>query len=109
MLVFATGKTTLLRDVARLMSLPVSQGGLGMSVVVVDTSNEIAGETYTRGAGKVGKDNVERRSIKPGLDPKRVVYKPTRPIVVTLSHYMVRCRMKHSGKLVGTWQQQPTQ
>lgn len=37
------GKTTLLRDIARLMSVPRSQGGLGMSVVVVDTSNEIAG------------------------------------------------------------------
>lgn len=36
-------KTTLLRDVARLMSSPHSKGGLGMSVVVVDTSNEIAG------------------------------------------------------------------
>jgi stage III sporulation protein SpoIIIAA len=36
-------QTTLLRDVARLMSLPVSRGGLGMSVVIVDTSNEIAG------------------------------------------------------------------
>ncbi len=39
-----TGKTTLLRDVARLMSLPESEGGLGMSVVIVDTCNKIAGE-----------------------------------------------------------------
>lgn len=36
-------KTTLLRDVARFMSSPHCKGGLGMSVVVVDTSNEIAG------------------------------------------------------------------
>lgn len=37
------GKTTLLRDIARILSLPVSEGGLGLAVVVVDTSNEIAG------------------------------------------------------------------
>jgi stage III sporulation protein SpoIIIAA len=37
------GKTTLLRDIARLMSLPPQQGGLGLAVVIVDTSNEIAG------------------------------------------------------------------
>lgn len=37
------GKTTLLRDVARLMSNPVEAGGLGMAVIIVDTSNEIAG------------------------------------------------------------------
>lgn len=42
---FPAGKTTLLRDVARLMSIPEDQGGLGMSVVIIDTSNEIAGET----------------------------------------------------------------
>lgn len=41
-------KTTLLRDVARLMSSPHSKGGLGMSVVVVDTSNEIAGGLVVR-------------------------------------------------------------
>ncbi len=39
------GKTTLLRDIARLMSLPASQGGFGLAVVIVDTSNEIAGKT----------------------------------------------------------------
>lgn len=38
-----TGKTTLLRDIARLMSLPPSEGGLGLAVIIVDTSNEIAG------------------------------------------------------------------
>jgi stage III sporulation protein SpoIIIAA len=38
-----TGKTTLLRDIARLMSLPPQQGGLGLAVIIVDTSNEIAG------------------------------------------------------------------
>ena len=37
------GKTTLLRDIARLMSLTPERGGLGLSVVIVDTSNEIAG------------------------------------------------------------------
>lgn len=37
------GKTTLLRDIARLMSLTPARGGLGLSVVIVDTSNEIAG------------------------------------------------------------------
>jgi stage III sporulation protein SpoIIIAA len=39
-----TGKTTLLRDIARLMSLPPEQGGLGLAVIIVDTSNEIAGD-----------------------------------------------------------------
>ena len=38
------GKTTLLRDVARLLSEDPEQGGLGLRVVVVDTSNEIAGD-----------------------------------------------------------------
>eukprot|EP00878_Enallax_costatus_P005606 GHUV01005879.1.p1 GENE.GHUV01005879.1~~GHUV01005879.1.p1 ORF type:complete len:850 (+),score=282.70 GHUV01005879.1:452-3001(+) len=38
------GKTTLLRDIARLMSLPPEQGGLGLMVIIVDTSNEIAGD-----------------------------------------------------------------
>jgi hypothetical protein len=38
-----TGKTTLLRDIARLMSLPPAEGGLGLAVIIVDTSNEIAG------------------------------------------------------------------
>lgn len=38
------GKTTLLRDIARLLSLPAHQGGLGRSVIIVDTSNEIAGK-----------------------------------------------------------------
>jgi hypothetical protein len=47
-------KTTLLRDVARLMSSPHSKGGLGMSVVVVDTSNEIAGRVESQGPGTVG-------------------------------------------------------
>jgi stage III sporulation protein SpoIIIAA len=49
------GKTTLLRDVARLMSLPESQGGLGMSVVIVDTSNDIAGEDASLGVDGVCK------------------------------------------------------
>lgn len=44
MFVLCDVQTTLLRDVARLMSLPPDQGGLGMSVVIVDTSNEIAGK-----------------------------------------------------------------
>jgi stage III sporulation protein SpoIIIAA len=44
-----TGKTTLLRDIARLMSLPPQQGGLGLAVIIVDTSNEIAGVPATRG------------------------------------------------------------
>ncbi|WIA12322.1 hypothetical protein OEZ85_012377 [Tetradesmus obliquus] len=39
-----SGKTTLLRDIARLMSLPPSEGGLGLAVIIVDTSNEIAGD-----------------------------------------------------------------
>ena len=38
------GKTTLLRDVARLLSDPQEKGGLGLKVVVVDTSNEIGGD-----------------------------------------------------------------
>jgi stage III sporulation protein SpoIIIAA len=38
-----TGKTTLLRDIARIMSTPPQQGGLGLAVLIVDTSNEIAG------------------------------------------------------------------
>jgi stage III sporulation protein SpoIIIAA len=38
------GKTTLLRDVARLLSEDPEEGGLGLRVVVVDTSNEIAGD-----------------------------------------------------------------
>jgi stage III sporulation protein SpoIIIAA len=42
-----TGKTTLLRDIARLMSLPPQQGGLGLAVIIVDTSNEIAGTANT--------------------------------------------------------------
>lgn len=37
-------QTTLLRDIARIMSTPPEQGGLGLSVLIVDTSNEIAGE-----------------------------------------------------------------
>jgi energy-coupling factor transporter ATP-binding protein EcfA2 len=40
-----TGKTTLLREIARLMSTPPEQGGLGLSVLIVDTSNEIAGNS----------------------------------------------------------------
>jgi stage III sporulation protein SpoIIIAA len=40
-----TGKTTLLRDIARIMSTPPEQRGLGLAVLIVDTSNEIAG-TY---------------------------------------------------------------
>jgi stage III sporulation protein SpoIIIAA len=39
-----TGKTTLLRDIARIMSTPPEQGGLGLAVIIVDTSNEIAGD-----------------------------------------------------------------
>jgi hypothetical protein len=39
-----TGKTTLLRDIARLLSTSTAEGGLGLRVVVVDTSNEIAGD-----------------------------------------------------------------
>jgi hypothetical protein len=39
-----TGKTTLLRDIARLLSTSAAEGGLGLRVVVVDTSNEIAGD-----------------------------------------------------------------
>jgi len=38
------GKTTLLRDIARLMSVPSEEGGLGLRVVVIDTSNEISGD-----------------------------------------------------------------
>jgi stage III sporulation protein SpoIIIAA len=38
------GKTVLLRDLARLLSLAPDQGGLGLSVLIVDTSNEIAGD-----------------------------------------------------------------
>lgn len=38
-------KTTALRDIARCLSLPPEQGGLGLAVLIVDTSNEIAGET----------------------------------------------------------------
>jgi stage III sporulation protein SpoIIIAA len=38
------GKTTLLRDIARTMSDPESEGGLGLNVMVIDTSNEIAGD-----------------------------------------------------------------
>jgi stage III sporulation protein SpoIIIAA len=38
------GKTTLRRDVARVLSLDAEEGGLGLKVVVVDTSNEIAGD-----------------------------------------------------------------
>jgi stage III sporulation protein SpoIIIAA len=37
------GKASLLRDVARLMSNPTSQGGLGLSVLIVDTNSELAG------------------------------------------------------------------
>lgn len=37
------GKTTLLRNIAYLLSMPSAAGGLGVSVVIVDTSNEIAG------------------------------------------------------------------
>jgi stage III sporulation protein SpoIIIAA len=57
-LVFPAGKTTLLRDVARLMSKPENQGGLGMAVVIVDTSNETAGESAASG--------VERHSPSEG-------------------------------------------
>jgi hypothetical protein len=37
------GKRTLLRDIARLMSLPASDGGLGLSVVVIDTDGQLTG------------------------------------------------------------------
>jgi stage III sporulation protein SpoIIIAA len=37
------GKTTLLRDIARVMSLPEEQGGMGLAVLVVDTYCDIAG------------------------------------------------------------------
>jgi energy-coupling factor transporter ATP-binding protein EcfA2 len=40
------GKTTLLRDIARLMSASEEQGGLGLAVVVVDTYCDIAGEHH---------------------------------------------------------------
>jgi hypothetical protein len=38
------GKTTLLRDIARVMSLPEEQGGMGLAVLVVDTYCDIAGD-----------------------------------------------------------------
>jgi hypothetical protein len=37
------GKRTLLRDIARLMSLPASDGGLGLSVVLIDTDGQLTG------------------------------------------------------------------
>jgi SpoVK/Ycf46/Vps4 family AAA+-type ATPase len=37
------GKRTLLRDVARLMSLPASEGGLGLSVVLLDADGQLTG------------------------------------------------------------------
>jgi hypothetical protein len=37
------GKRTLLRDIARLMSLPIDQGGLGLSVMVIDSHGELTG------------------------------------------------------------------
>lgn len=45
------GKTTLLRDIARIMSTPPDQGGLGLAVLVVDTSNEICGEHFEAQCG----------------------------------------------------------
>jgi hypothetical protein len=42
------GKRTLLRDIARLMSLPASEGGLGLAVVVIDTYNQLSGESWCR-------------------------------------------------------------
>ncbi len=39
------GKTTLLRDAARLLSGERGKGGLGLSTVVVDTHNEVAGDS----------------------------------------------------------------
>jgi energy-coupling factor transporter ATP-binding protein EcfA2 len=45
-----TGKTTLLRDIARIMSTPPQQGGLGLAVLIVHTSNEIAGGAPQLGA-----------------------------------------------------------
>lgn len=43
-----TGKTTLLRDIARILSTPPEQGGLGLAVLVVDTSNEICGKALSQ-------------------------------------------------------------
>lgn len=43
------GKASLLRDVARLMSSPTNQGGLGLSVLIVDTTSELAGANGLQG------------------------------------------------------------
>jgi hypothetical protein len=40
------GKRTLLRDIARLMSLPASEGGLGLSVVLIDTDGQLTGTSW---------------------------------------------------------------
>lgn len=42
------GKTTLLRDISRTLSLSpeLDQDGLGRKVIIVDTSNEIAGKLF---------------------------------------------------------------
>ncbi|WIA32455.1 hypothetical protein OEZ86_003276 [Tetradesmus obliquus] len=64
-----TGKTTLLRDIARLMSLPPSEGGLGLAVIIVDTSNEIAGdaeECHTC-IGRARRMMVARREEQAGV------------------------------------------
>lgn len=45
-----SGKTALLRDVARLMSNPECIGGLGMTVLCLDTHGDLAGELVLKGA-----------------------------------------------------------
>jgi hypothetical protein len=42
------GKRTLLRDIARLMSLPASVSGLGLAVVLIDTDNQLTGMSRRR-------------------------------------------------------------
>lgn len=47
------GKTTLLRDLARALSLSPEQGGFGRNVIIVDSSNEIAGVTMISQCGSL--------------------------------------------------------
>ena len=63
------GKTTLLRDLARVLSLDVGEGGLGLKVVVVDTSNEIAGDGVVphECIGRARRMMVRRREDQAGV------------------------------------------
>ncbi|KAF6261811.1 hypothetical protein COO60DRAFT_724140 [Scenedesmus sp. NREL 46B-D3] len=73
------GQRTLLRDIARLMSLPASQGGLGLSVVVIDTYSQLTGgaaQQQQPGLGAARRLALAGRSQQAGMMREVVAHAP---------------------------------